>query len=147
MLLDQLAFLDDPAPGTGLELLHLDERLVAVEVGADGALDVAHASRRLLDQRAGIHVDVDLDPREARGELVEVTTPVWVIPSETRHLMRSSGRWVSISALNSFVFPQIFVANADGAVVLLGDPCHAMHELGPILELAVPLYLRRPSAR
>ena len=40
-----------------------------------------------------------------------VTTPVWVMPCETRHLIRSSGRWVSILASNSFVLPQIFVAN------------------------------------
>ena len=40
----------------------------------------------------------------------KVTTPVWVIPCETRHLIRSSGRWVSISALNSLVLPQILVA-------------------------------------
>ena len=40
-----------------------------------------------------------------------VTTPVWVMPCDTFHLIRSSGRWVSISALNSFVLPQILVAN------------------------------------
>ena len=40
----------------------------------------------------------------------KVTTPVWVMPWETLHLMRSSGRWVSILASNSFVLPQIFVA-------------------------------------
>ena len=33
-----------------------------------------------------------------------------VIPCETRHLMRSSGRWVSMLAVNSFVLPQILVA-------------------------------------
>jgi hypothetical protein len=40
----------------------------------------------------------------------KVTTPVCVMPCETRHLMRSSGRWVSILAENSLVLPQIFVA-------------------------------------
>jgi hypothetical protein len=38
----------------------------------------------------------------------KVTT---VMPCDTRHLIRSSGRWVSILAVNSFVLPQIFVAN------------------------------------
>ena len=71
MLLDDLAVLDHAAPGAGLELLHLDERLVAGEVGADRALDVAHAAGRLLDQRAGVDVEVDLDPRQPRRELVE----------------------------------------------------------------------------
>ena len=40
----------------------------------------------------------------------KVTTPEWVMPDDTRHLMRSSGRCVSIFASNSFVLPQIFVA-------------------------------------
>ena len=71
MLLDELALLDDPAPRAGLLLLHLDERLEAVEVGAHGALDVAHAARRLLDQRPGVDVHVELDPRQPRRELVE----------------------------------------------------------------------------
>ena len=71
VLLDQLAVLDHAAPGARLELLHLDERLEAVQVGADGALDVAHSARGLLEQRAGVHVEVDLDPRQLGRELVE----------------------------------------------------------------------------
>src|SRR5436305_267359 len=36
-----------------------------------------------------------------------VTTPAWVIPSLTFHLIRSSGRWVSIFALNSRFLVQV----------------------------------------
>ena len=71
VFLDQLAVLDHAPPRAGLELLHLDERLEAVQVGAGGTLDVAHPARRLLDQRAGVDVDAELDPRQARRELVE----------------------------------------------------------------------------
>jgi hypothetical protein len=35
-----------------------------VQVGPHGALDVPRAARELLDQRAGLDVDVDLDPGE-----------------------------------------------------------------------------------
>jgi hypothetical protein len=42
-----------------------------MKVGPDGALDMAHAAGGLLDQAAGLDVDVDLDAREPRGELVE----------------------------------------------------------------------------
>jgi hypothetical protein len=120
--LDELAVLDHAAPGARLVLLHLDERLEAVQVGAHGALDVAHAARRLLDQRAGVDVHVS-SIRVSRGASSwNVTTPVCVIPCETRHLMRSSGRWVSMSAVNSFVLPQIFVAKLTRAVVVLGHP-------------------------
>jgi hypothetical protein len=39
----------------------------------------------------------------------KVTTPACVTPSFTRHLIRLSGRCSTISALNSFEIPQIFV--------------------------------------
>ncbi len=42
----------------------------------------------------------------------KVTTPVWLIPCSTFHLTRSSGRWVSILAANSFFLPQILVEKA-----------------------------------
>ena len=71
MLLDQLAVLDHAAPGAGLELLHLDERLEAVQVRTHRTLHVTHAPRRLLDQRPRIHVEVELDPRQPRRQLVE----------------------------------------------------------------------------
>ena len=58
-----------------------------------------------------------------------VTTPECVIPCATRHLMRSSGRWVSILASNSFVLPQIFVAK----LIVQSSSCvtarDAVHEL------------------
>ena len=43
--------------------------------------------------------------------LWNVTTPVWLMPSVTRHLMRSSGVCSRISALNSLDLPQILALN------------------------------------
>ena len=75
MRVDELAVLDHAAPRARLELLHLDERLEARQVRAHRTLDVTHATRRLLDQRAGIDVEVDLDPGQARSELMEAHDP------------------------------------------------------------------------
>ena len=51
---------------------------------------------------------VDLDAGEPRRELVEGDDAGVRHPSVTFHLMRSSGRCSSISALNSLDLPQIF---------------------------------------
>jgi hypothetical protein len=48
---------EEAAPCVGLEPLRLEVRLDAVEVVADGALDLAHAARGPLDQHTGIDVD------------------------------------------------------------------------------------------
>src|SRR4051794_37973025 len=66
-----LTVVDGAAPGAALLLGHHHVGLEAVHVGPDSALDVTHAARSLLDQRAGLDVDVDLDPRQPRADLVE----------------------------------------------------------------------------
>src|SRR3954454_5575631 len=64
-----------------------------------------------------------------------VTTPWWLSPWTTCHLIRSSGRCSSISAWNSLETPQIFDLNAMCVLVLLAHAGDPVHELGPLLEL------------
>ena len=65
----------------------------------------------------------------------KVTTPVWVMPWETLHLIRSSGRWVSIVGLELLRLAPDLRREGDRAVVLLRDAGDAVHELRPVLEL------------
>src|SRR5204862_7836905 len=67
---DDLAFLDLTAPGAGLLLVHLHVRLEALEVRARRALDEAQAAAELLDRPVGVDVEVELDAREALGQIV-----------------------------------------------------------------------------
>jgi hypothetical protein len=100
LLLD-LAVRDGAAPlALGL-LVHDGVGLEAVEVGPDGALDVAHAAGRLLDQAGGLDVDADLDARQARGDFVEGRDAVVRDALSDCHSIRTSGRRFSISAMNS----------------------------------------------
>ena len=107
-----LGVLDRPAPLAGLGLVHHDVGLEAVKVGPHGALDVARTARELLDQRPGLNVDVDLDPGQARRELVKRRHALVAQAWTTCHLIRSSGRCSSISAWNCLETPQILALKA-----------------------------------
>lgn len=50
VVLDKLPVVDHATPGAGLDLLHFDVGLEAGQIGAHGALHVAHPASRLLDQ-------------------------------------------------------------------------------------------------
>src|SRR5215218_10199597 len=133
--LHDLAVLDHAAPGAGLHLLHLDERLVAVHVGAHGALDVAHAAGGLLDQRARLHVEGDLDPREPRGELVEAGH------AGVRDALRDLPLDPVVGPLRDDLGLELLRlapdlrGEPDRLVLVLGDVRDPVHELRPLLEL------------
>src|SRR5918992_1058594 len=142
VLVDELAVLDHAAPGARLELLHLDERLEAMQVGTHRALDVPHPAGGLLDQRAGVHVHVQLDPRQTRRQLVErhdarVRDALGHLPLDP--LVRALRLDVGLEFL--LLAPDLG-RERDGAVVLLRDPRDPVHELRPVLELG-PLVVGR----
>src|ERR671915_97692 len=142
VLVDELAVLDHAAPRAGLELLHLDERLEAMQVGTHRALDVPHPAGGLLEQPAGVHVDVQLDPRQTRGELMErhdarVRDALGHLPLDP--LVRALRLDVGLEFL--LLAPDLG-RERDGAVVLLRDPRDPVHKLRPVLELG-PLVVRR----
>lgn len=67
----QLAVLDHASPRTGLLLEHLDERLEPVKVSPGRPLDVTHPTSRLLQEAPRLHVQAQLDSRQAWTQLVE----------------------------------------------------------------------------
>jgi hypothetical protein len=142
VLLHDLAVLDLAAPGAGLLLLHLDERLEARQVGADRALDVTHPAGRLLEQRAGLDVEVELDPRQPRRELVEahdagVRDALGHAPLDA--LVRTLGLDPGRELLR--LAPDLG-RELDRRLVVLRHAGHAMHELRPVLVLG-PLVVGR----
>ena len=129
MRLDQLAVHDHAPPRAGLELLHLDERLEAGEVGAHGTLDVAHPTGRLLDQRARSTSRLT-SIRVSRAQLVEAHDARVRDALATRHLIRSSGAASRSWPRTPCLAPDLR-GEADRAVVLLRHADDAVHELRP----------------
>jgi hypothetical protein len=135
VLFDELAVVDDSSPCTGFDLLHLDEGLEAGKVGSHRTLHVAHSACRLLDQRARLHVERDLNPGEAIRDLVEgddarMRDALAHVPHDplVRALLDDLG-------LELLRHPPDLRLEGDGAIVLLRRLIEAMHELRPFLEL------------
>ena len=106
-----------------------------MQVSTDGALDVAHAAGGLLDQAAGLDVDVDLDAGQARGDLVEGRDAV----------VRDALGDVPLDALVGALLLDLggelareepdLRLELEVRLVVLADALDPVHELGPLLEL------------
>src|SRR4051794_13436851 len=110
-------------------------RLEARQIGSHRALDVTHTARRLLDQRAGLNVDVQLHPREARAKLVEghdagVSDALDDLPLDA--LVRALLDDLGLELLR--LAPDLDL-EGDVRLVLLRHVLQPVHELRPLLEL------------
>src|SRR5205814_5342076 len=100
-----------------------------------GALDVAHAPCRLLLERSGLEVDGELDPREARGELVERDNTGVGEPLRHFPLDALVGLLLEDLRLELLRHAPDLGLERDDLVLVLADPIDPVHELGPLLEL------------
>jgi hypothetical protein len=96
---------------------------------------VTHAARRLLDQRPGLHVEVQLDTGKTRAKLVErhdagVSDAFGDFPLDAlvRTLLGDLGRELLRD-------PPDLRLELDVRFVVLGNALEAVHEVRPFLEL------------
>src|SRR4051794_27161097 len=139
-----LALLDPAAPRAALVVLHEHMRLEAGKIGAHRTLDVTHAAGGLLDQGAGLDVDVHLDTREARSELVERHNAC--VGDPFGHLPLDPLVWPLLDDLRLELLRNAPDLRLEGEVrlVLLRDVLEPVHEARPLLELG-PLVVDRPE--
>src|ERR1044071_2901835 len=135
MFLDQLPVVDRTTPSAGLDLLHLDVGLEAGQVTTHGALYVAHPPSRLLDQRAWLDVERDLNAGEVGSELVEGDDARVDDALVDAPLDSFVGSLLDDLAGELLRHAPDLRPEGDGAVVLLRRLIEAVHELRPFLEL------------
>src|SRR5215208_1674313 len=135
MLFNELAVVDDAAPRAGLDLLHLDEGHEPGQVSPHGPLDMAHSTCRLLEQRARVDIESDLNARQAIRELVERDD------AGMGHALAHGPHDPLVRTLLDDLRLELLRhapdlgPEGDVAVVLLRRLIEAVHELRPFLEL------------
>lgn len=133
MLLDDFTVLDHPAPGACLVLEHLDERLIAMQVAARCALDEPHSARGFLERATWLDIKQQVDPGQARPELVEADQPGMGYP--VGHAPLDPLAW----SLRLDLGDELLLLAPDlgrernGRLVLLGDLPNQVHEPRPKL--------------
>src|SRR3954451_6536340 len=116
--------------------------LEASEVGADGALDMPHPARGLLDERAGLYVDVELDASQPRSDLVERDDAGMAHALRDLPLDPLVGPLLDDLRLELLRHAPDLRLEGHVRLVLLRDVVEAVHEVRPLLELG-PLVVDR----